>query len=297
MKESLKLSTISLITCCLTLVSCGQNKIVDLPSAPNAIAPSDSAQQVAISKVEEPILKLLLGRWRPLNSRTGSYGDLIFASGGRLYSLFPSRSPNGEALESRYKIDASVNPYVITVTGCNSLDECTDSVANFKLDSDIRMTFTTKGKSVVFERVSRDSELPSGVEILKVTDGGHPAAESQALSHLSAIGKSQMTFYLEKSKFSNNIDELQSSMEREKHYVYEILAVNSGRGSQILLMANHKKLRNFTGLVYNTTSNSDTISVFVLCKSNEPSSEVPKFNFTSNNSNEVQCPSGYSQIK
>lgn len=162
------------------------------------------------------------------------------------------------------------------------------------------MTFTTKGKSVVFERVSRDSEPPSGVKIFKITDGGYPTAESEALSHLSAIGKMQMTFYLEKSKFSNNIDELQSwlgsPIPKEKHYVYEILDVNSGIGIQILLMANHKKIRNFTGLVYNT-SNSAPITVFVLCKSNEPSSDVPKFNFISNNSSEVQCLSGYSQIK
>ena len=295
MKESLKLSTISLITCCLTLVSCGQNKIVDLPSAPNTIAPSDSAQQVAISKVEEPILKLLLGRWRPLASGTASTDpDLIIASGGRLYIL----SSKGKAMENRYKIDASVNPYVITFTSCNSLDECTDdAVANFKVDSDTRMTLTIKGKSVVLERVSRDSELPSGVEILKVTDGAVRSAERTAEIHLGIIGKTQQSFYLEKSKFSNNIDELQSglssSMERQKHYVYEILEVNSGRGSQILLMANHKKLRNFTGIVYNTNS----VTLFVACQSNEPSSDVPKFNFTSNNSNEIQCPSGYSQIK
>lgn len=282
-KKVIKLAFVPLVIFCLILVSCGQNKITD-----------SSPQQTESKKEEDPTLKQLIGRWRQIDVKPNSVGlEWIIASGGKSYAV----TSRGEAEESRYKIDTSVNPNVMIISSCISIDSCFDNSAIFKLDSNNHLTLTVGGQSIVFERISQDSALPAGITMIRASD----STEASVLNGFGSIGRSQQAFYLEKLRFSSNINEIQSyigsPIERSKYYSYDLVEVNGGKGVQILLMSNHRQIRNYTGLVYlKNTSKSDTSPVFLPCKSNDPSAEVPKFNLPSNNSDEVQCPSGYSKV-
>lgn len=105
------------------------------------------------------------------------------------------------------------------------------------------------------------------------------AKQLEAKKYVGAINRTQQAFFLEKDKFSSDIQSLDLRITTETtNYSYKTQAYNGGKSSHAISTATPKQdgLKSYVGGVFLTTApGNKTTSVAILCESTQPSTSLP----------------------
>ncbi len=154
-------------------------------------------------------------------------------------------------------------------------------------------------------RVSDVVALPNDVKLKDISSQGERARQSEAKTYVGSLNRAQQAYFLEKSKWGQNIEVLGIGIQSETdNYRYNTQTVNSIKTTNIkgypgitvqTGLAKKEGLKSYIGTVYlSTISSGDITSLTILCESNEPTTKEagsPKFD-----GKEMQCPDGYVNV-
>lgn len=121
--------------------------------------------------------------------------------------------------------------------------------------------------------------------------------QTEAKQYILSINSGQQAFFLEKSKFATNLDDLAVGVPATTDfYTYQILPQKNANKSAIAVAKPKVSgLRSYTGAVFlvKDGNSKELITVSAICESEQPTTTPPAAPNPPKNSNEtVKCPSG-----
>ncbi|MCV3217254.1 type IV pilin-like G/H family protein [Plectonema radiosum NIES-515] len=254
----------------------------------------------------------LLGQWKAKASSSSETLIFIFTPQGKLFSL-PSSSSTPVALEFRYRINPNTKPMQLDVTIPTSAEPIL-TIFEFLADGKMRLQLhdTNPGQprpkafypnAIIFEKISDATTLPENVQVFN----GEP--ENQASSNptmegeviITAMNRTQQAYYLENNKFATKIEQLAIATKLETdNYQYKILPQGK-LTSRVMMTATAKspESKSYTGAVFVTKVNGESLTIAGICETNNPSKIPPtmvKF-IPGKEGGQIQCPAGSSLLR
>ncbi|BAZ10362.1 hypothetical protein NIES4071_21770 [Calothrix sp. NIES-4071] len=272
--------------------------------APNFVIPSYAQTTPTPGAATES--QKLLGAWEM--NQDGLSLTFIFAPDNKLF-IVSSPVPNAprSATELKYKVNSAPKPMHLDVF-LPRTNKPVLTIFEYTADGKIRMQLegTNPGtprppqfkNGTIFAKISDSIALPEGVEL--ISDSGSTTREAPtAQTYVTAINRAQQAYFLEKSKFSTNLKDLElGTSPDDAEYSYQIQQP-TGSQARVFVTATPKKpdLPNYTGAVFVTKSNGESITVSGICQTNKSTTKQLAMPTLSLSTNTISCPANSSLIK
>lgn len=272
--------------------------------APNFVIPSYAQTTPAPGATKSD--QKHLGSWE-MNQDDISL-TFIFAPENKLFIVSPS-VPNAQrtATELKYKISSAPKPMHLDVF-LPRTNKPVETIFEYTADGKIRMQLegTNPGtprplqfkNGTIFTKVSDSTTLPEGVEL--ISDSGSTTKEvPKAQMYVTAINRAQQAYFLEKSKFSTNLKDLELGIpSNDAEYSYQIQQP-SGSQSRVFVTATPKKSESpsYTGAVFVANVNGEAITISGICQRTKPTNKQSAMPILSLNTNKITCPADSTSIE
>ncbi len=269
-------------------------------SSTSTSTPTSTSTSVANATPDNSVAKQLIGQWEIKIS--GNSFTLIFTQEGKLFMLETPTS----ATELKYQINVTPQPKNLDLLVGTKIIART--IFDFTADGQLRLELDNIGESrptsfssnvKTFQKISEQTTLPANVRVVNPEDQQRKVRQTEAKQYVSSMNKAQQAFYAEYATFSATIEKLGIGIKSEtENYSYSIVLSNDKRFAQSMALAKIDGLKNYTGIVFltKTSDGQYTSTQSRLCESTQPSKELPGTP-TATNSPDIQCPSGYSEVK
>lgn len=282
----------------LLLTLCSTSMIV-----PNLVIPSYA--QTTPTQGAATLDQKLLGLWE-MNQDNLSL-TFIFAPDGKLF-IVSSPVPNTPrtAMELKYKVNSALSPMHLDIF-LPRTNKPVLTIFEYTADGKIRMQLegTNPGtprpsqfkNGTIFTKVSDSTALPEGTEL--ISDNGSTTREAPtAQTYVAAINRAQQAYFLEKSKFSTNLKDLELGVPSEDaEYRYQIQQPTGSR-VRVFVTATPKKSDSpsYVGAVFVTKSNGEAITIAGICQTTKPTKQAA-MPILSPNTNTITCPADSTSIQ
>jgi Type IV pilin-like G and H, putative len=249
----------------------------------------------------------LLGSWE------AKQGDIsltfIFAPDGKLFIVAPP-VPNQQrtATELQYKVNMAPKPMHLDIF-LPRRNQPVQTIFEYTADGKMRMQLEGtdpgvprppqfKNDGTIFEKISDSTALPEGVELISGS-GSSSNNVPTAQTYVASINRGQQAYFLEKSKFSANLKDLELGVPPEDaEYLYQVKLPN-GRPQRAFVTATPKKANSlsYTGAVFVTKVNGEEITVAGICQTTKPTKKISAMPMFSLTTNQISCPADSSSIQ
>lgn len=158
--------------------------------------------------------------------------------------------------------------------------------------------------NIPIRKISNSTTLPPNTKVVAIEDAfenqANKGKQSEAKNTISFINKAQSFYYIENNKFATDMEQLALGLPPEtENYLYRIVPQN-GQPQSVISTAQAKlpDLKSYTGAVFFVPGNDGGKVVSIICETDQPSSTPPSLPApsSSNNPEEIQCPSGSRKI-
>jgi Type IV pilin-like G and H, putative len=274
--------------------------------APNFVIPS-YAQTTPAPGANQTDQKIL-GTWEM--NQNGFSLTFIFAPENKLYIVSPldPRSPQRTATELRYKINSVPKPMHLDVF-LPRTNKPVETIFEYTADGKMRMQLegTNPGSprppkfrdnGTIFSKTSEATTLPEGVELISYP-GSNAAEVPKPQMYVMAIVRGQQAHFLEKSKFSTNLKDLELGIPSDDaEYSYQIQQP-TGRPQRVFITANPKKpnLPSYIGAVFVTNVNKEAVTISGICRKDKATKKQPVMPILSLSTNKVTCPADSTTVE
>lgn len=281
---------------CVTMLALSGCGLKD-PSEPGTSALTQSVV------AENPDIEQLLGTWEAEAQEEQESGKIIFAPEGIIY-LFISPS---EALEGTYTIDSTTQPKNLDI----SFGEAEQAISTiFEFPDADRLQFANAlpgeprpsefgDRTIHLRKTAKATALPQNVTVVSSEDietEEGSAKQSEGKTSVGAMNRAQQVFFLEKSQFTDTLEELGAGVAPEtESYKYSLVVIEEGKLVQTIATSKKEDLKSYTGIVFVTDESQGQTTQALLCESDEPTQKTPPQPNTEEGA--IACPSGYTQQK
>lgn len=273
--------------------------------APNLIIPSyaQTTQTPGATKENQKHF----GSWEM--SQDGVSLTFIFAPDNKLFIVSPL-VPNTPrtATELRYKIDSAPKPMHLDVF-LPRTNKPVQTIFEYTADGKMRMQLEGtnpgtprppqfKNNGTIFTKTSDSTTLPEGTELVSY-QGAEIKERPQAQMYVTAINRAQQAYFLEQSKFSTNLKDLQlGTISNEAEYSYQIQQPK-GRPQRVFVTATPKKpdLPSYVGAVFVTNVNGEAVTVAGVCQRTKPTQKQSAMPILSLSTNKITCPADSTSVE
>jgi hypothetical protein len=256
---------------------------------PSVSQPTDTSQ--------DPIGQKLFGQWEIQDSSLPTKINLLFTPEGNFYLILGQGNRFG-AYPLKYRINSTPKPMHLNVI-LPDAKEPVETIFDFTADGQLRVQLNGTDPGKPRPKDFGADALPENVEVVPTDDQASSDPQTEAKNYVGAMNRANQAFYLENERFAKTLDELQIGIKPEtENYRYRIIPQGNSKGS-VVSTATAKKpgLKSYTGFVYTKKLDDETITIALVCESNQASTRAPiapKLPRTPNQ--EVQCPAGSTSL-
>jgi len=277
------------------------------PSMNQTASPAPS---VSAEPKKDPTAKALLGEWHvsPKKQRESVIPSIFFSSNGKGYFV-NQLDGKKQATEFQYTLKSDAKPMQLDIL---LPGEAQPIQTIFALSGDtLRLETQTQpgvprptnfsSQTLQLKRVSNLTELPADVFLIdasQVPNRAVLAKESEVKANIGTLNRAQQTYFLENTKFAENLELLGVAIAPESEsYRYQI-AQATDKQVVVNAQAKNPELKSFVGVVIaeKTPTVTGSTTLTFICET-EQATQTPPAIGTVYQASEFQCPQGSRKVK